>query len=198
MLVELTIEHMENNDFILIHNFIDGAVSNNYLEILKREINWRQDKFKIFGKVLDVPRLTAWYGDNGLKYSYSGLSLIANGWHPKVEEIKNKVESNYHVDFNSVLINYYRDNNDSMGWHSDAEKELGTNPIIGIVSLGETRSLQFKHKRDKSIKSFSLELSNGSLLIMGSDVQHNWLHQIPKSKRILGERISLTFRKIIN
>lgn len=81
---------MESNDFILINDFIDGEEAKNYLEILKREINWKQDKFKIFGKVLDVPRLTAWYGDNGLKYSYSGLCLIANGWHPKLKKSRTK------------------------------------------------------------------------------------------------------------
>ncbi len=183
-------------DFIFIHNFLNEDFADNYFRILRSEINWRQDKFKIFGKVIEVPRLTAWYGDVGIKYSYSGLNLIANGWHPTIEMIKIQIEKHFQFSFNSVLINYYRDNNDSMGWHSDDEKELGSSPIIAIVSFGETRKLQFKHKFNKEIKPMGLDLNNGSLLIMQGDSQHNWIHQIPKSKKVIGERISLTFRKI--
>lgn len=189
---------MQNQDFTYIESFIDYNDSLNYFNILKSEIKWRQDQFKIFGKVINVPRLTAWYGDRGMRYSYSGLNLVADGWHPLLESIKLKVESQFSVKFNSVLVNYYRNNQDSMGWHSDDEKELGINPNVAILSFGETRKLQFKPKKDENLNPFYINLDNGSLLLMVGKSQHDWLHQIPKSKREIGERISLTYRKIID
>jgi alkylated DNA repair dioxygenase AlkB len=98
-------------------------------------------------------------------------------------------------DFNTVLLNHYRDGKDSNGWHADNEKELGVNPVIGSVSLGQERVFHLKHKKNKTDR-FKIMLKHGSLLIMSGSMQHNWLHQIPKTSRVINDRINLTFRKI--
>jgi alkylated DNA repair dioxygenase AlkB len=113
----------------------------------------------------------------------------------RMNKLKIAVEKLAGVAFTSCLLNLYRDGNDSNGWHADNEKELGQNPVIASLSLGETRKFKMKHRRDKSLK-YDLDLVSGSLLIMKGGTQHHWLHQVPKTKRPVGERINLTFRRI--
>jgi alkylated DNA repair dioxygenase AlkB len=151
---------------------------------------------KMYGKEILLPRLTAWYGDENARYKYSGIVNIPLPWTEELLLIKHKVEEISQTKFNSVLLNYYRNGNDSMGWHSDDEKELSTNPTISSVSFGATRNFQFKHKSVKKSNQNFL-LNNGSLLIMKGETQHNWLHQVPKTKTIIGERINLTFRAVL-
>jgi alkylated DNA repair dioxygenase AlkB len=109
-------------------------------------------------------------------------------------EIKRKIEPLVSINFNSVLLNLYRDGNDSISWHSDTEKELGKNPIIASVNFGETRTFQLKHMNTG--ERIDLQLEHGSLLIMGGAMQHYWQHQVPKTKKIIDKRINLTFRVI--
>ena len=111
-------------------------------------------------------------------------------------EIKNRLEEFSGLTFNSVLLNLYRDGQDSMGWHRDDEKELGKNPAIGSVSFGESRKFMIRHVQDRSLKT-SINITNGSLLLMAGEMQHHWLHSIPKTAKPAGVRINLTFRKII-
>ena len=163
---------------------------------LKNTIEWKQEGMKMYGKEILFPRLTAWYGDENAKYKYSGIVNLPLPCTQELHFIKRKAEEISQVKFNSVLLNYYRNGNDSMGWHSDDEKELGINPVIASVTFGVSRKFQFKHRIiKKSIQN--IVLTNGSLLLMQGTTQHNWLHQVPKSKTIIGERINLTFRKII-
>ena len=151
----------------------------------------------MFGKLVQEPRLTAWYCDEGKIYTYSGKTQMPNAWHPTLLEIKNKIEtvSEISAKYNSVLCNLYRNGNDSMGWHSDDEKELAQNPIIASVNLGETRRFLFRHKHDKTLKH-ELLLTHGSLLIMSGTMQHFWQHAVPKEPKKTEARINLTFRKI--
>ena len=176
--------------------FIGFEEANELFEKLLLQVNWQQDDIVVFGKKYQQPRLTALYGNDGKSYSYSSLTMFPNKWNSLLTYIKEKVEDFMKVKFTTVLLNYYRDGNDSNGWHADNEKELGKNPIIASVSFGAKRVFQMKHNSIKEQK-FKIELEHGSLLIMKGTTQHFWKHQIPKSTRNVGPRINLTFR-IIN
>ena len=164
---------------------------------LLSDIPWQQDTLWIAGREIPVPRLQCWMGDEGSAYGYSGIRLEPEPWNPLVLEMKAEVERYSSRNFNSVLLNLYRDGQDSVSWHADDEKELGSDPVITSVSLGDTRTFEFKHKRENSRDKFRLELPNNSLLIMENGIQDSWLHQIPKTKLKKSPRINLTFRQII-
>ena len=172
------------------------VVSNDF-EQLKNSISWKHEKIHLFGRWVLQPRLSAWYGDEGTDYVYSGLKNIPNPWNDILLNLKKKVEILSGTQFNSVLLNYYRDGQDSMGWHQDNEKELGKNPIIASLSFGVSREFQLRHKFDKSIPKINCLLDDSSLLIMSGETQNYWQHQIPKTKKFIGERINLTFRYLI-
>ena len=160
---------------------------------LRDDTPWRQDSIVLFGKSHLQPRLTAWYGD--ASYTYSGLRLDPLPWTPLLAQIRAAVEHACAHRFNSVLLNYYRNERDSMGMHSDDEPELGPDPVIASLSFGATRSFILRHKRNK--QTHKIALHDGSLLLMSNGLQSNWLHGIHKSARPLGERINLTFRYIV-
>jgi hypothetical protein len=183
-------------DIILFENVFSNQESNKLLLNLIDHIQWRQDKIKIFGKLINQPRLTAFYGDAYKEYSYSGIVMKPIDWNEDLLFIKNRVVEIAKINFTSVLLNYYRDGKDSMGWHSDDEKELGQNPVIGSVSFGESRVFQMRHKFRKEIKRVDIPLTHGSILLMRGATQHFWQHQIPKSSKQLQTRINLTFRNI--
>ncbi|PSB05599.1 alpha-ketoglutarate-dependent dioxygenase AlkB [filamentous cyanobacterium CCP1] len=182
-------------DIILYPSLFDQPECDRLLTELTQTIQWRQDWITIYGRSLPQPRLTAWYGDPGKSYTYSGITMNAVPWTPTLLTLKEKIDSLAGVVFNSVLLNLYRDGNDSMGWHSDNEPELGTNPVIGSISLGGTRKFMLRHRFKKSLK-YQLELSSGSFLLMQGTTQHYWQHQVPKTKRPVLPRINLTFRVI--
>ena len=181
-------------DITLFENFFTNQESKKLYQNLIENIQWRQDKIKIFGRLIDQPRLTAFYGDTDKEYSYSGIVMKPIDWNEDLLFIKNRVEEIAKINFTSVLLNYYRDGKDSMGWHSDDEKELGQNPVIGSVSFGESRVFQMRHKIRK--ERVDIPLTNGSILLMRGATQHFWQHQIPKSSKQLQSRINLTFRNI--
>jgi alkylated DNA repair dioxygenase AlkB len=163
------------------------------LERLLAETAWRAEAITLWGKQMLQPRLSAWYGD--ARYSYSGMTLEPQPFTPLQLEIKQAVEQASGQRFNSVLLNYYRDGQDSMGFHSDDEKELGRNPVIASVSFGDPRTFILKHKRlPKTVK---LALGDGSLLVMAGALQHHWRHGINKEKTACGPRVNLTFRHIL-
>lgn len=163
--------------------------------ILLKTIDWNQGKISLFGKTYSTPRLEAFYSENDKTYGYSGQKMKNHAFTPLLLKIKSKVEIATGKSFNSVLLNYYRDGNDSNGWHADNEKELGKNPLIASVSLGESRRFDLKHNQTK--EKIHFQLNSGSLLIMGGEIQHFWKHQIAKSKKIKSGRINLTFRTIL-
>ena len=164
-------------------------------ETLFMEIPWQKDEIVFFGKKVQIPRLQCWMGEEGAVYSYSGLKMNPIPFNQTVLGIKKDIEQATGAEFNSVLINLYRDGNDSNGWHADDEKELGERPVIASLSLGTDRIFQMRHK--KSGQRNDLLLEHGSLLVMRGDTQKCWKHQIAKSKKITEPRINLTFRKII-
>lgn len=162
---------------------------------LLNNIVWKQETATMFGKAIPMPRLTAWYGDPGTVYSYSGITHTPLPWNDTIVNIKARIEALSDTIFNSVLLNRYRSGSDSVSWHSDDEAALGKNPVIGSVSFGHNRAFQLKHKRDPNCK-LAIELTHGSFLLMAGPMQHHWLHQVPKTKKPVGERINLTFRTI--
>jgi len=185
---------VENGEYLYLPNFFTKNESDLYLKTLFETIDWRQEEMKIYGKNIKFPRLTSWYGDNDKPYSFSGITLSPNIWNKELTEIKSKIEPKCNAIFNSVLLNLYRNGNDSISWHTDAEKELGQNPIIASVNFGATRKFQLRHKNTK--KKIEIDLKHGSLLIMQGELQHFWQHQVPKTKQNVDKRINLTFRQI--
>jgi alkylated DNA repair dioxygenase AlkB len=167
------------------------------LDQLTADVPWRQESILVWGKMYLQPRLVAWYGDRGSDYTYSGITLTPLLWTDLLLEIKSRIETVSAAPFNSVLLNYYRDNRDSMGFHSDDEPELGLRPVIASLSLGEERTLILKHKMNKLAKPVRLKLASGSLLLMKGETQKHWTHGIAKESRPCGQRINLTFRQII-
>lgn len=161
------------------------------------EIPWRAEDIVVWGRTYPQPRLIAWYADIGKTYTYSGINLSPLPWTQALLDIKSRVEAVAGTNFNSVLVNYYRDHRDSMGMHSDDEPELGERPILASLSLGEERTFILKHKRDKALKPVRLKLASGSLLLMKGDTQHYWKHGIDKEARPCGPRVNLTFRRIL-
>ena len=161
---------------------------------LSKNIQWKNDESVIFGKHYITRRKTAWYGDGPFNYTYSKIKRTALPWTNELLEIKHVVENNESTKFNSCLLNFYHDGDDGMGWHSDNEKELKKNGVIASVSLGVERKFSFKHKRTE--EKIHLMLKNGSLLVMKGQIQNNWMHQLPNSKKIREPRINLTFRAI--
>lgn len=156
------------------------------------ETAWRAESVTLWGKSYLQPRLTAWHGDK--QYTYSGLRLDPLPFTPLQRCVKEAVEAATGCHFNSLLLNYYRDGRDSMGMHSDDEAELGPNPVIASVSFGQARTFVMRHRRTR--QTLKLVLNSGSLLLMAGKTQHNWLHGVNKSARMMGPRINLTFRQI--
>ena len=161
---------------------------------LRDSIAWEQRSITLFGKRMLQPRLIAWYGDTGANYRYSGTDYIAQEWTTELSLLRQLVEDYFKHRFNSVLLNYYRNGNDSMGWHRDNEKQLGNRPAIASLNLGATRLFKLQHIISKELRK--IELANGSALLMAGSCQQHWRHCVPKQKGIFDGRINLTFRQI--
>jgi alkylated DNA repair dioxygenase AlkB len=158
---------------------------------LRDEVPWHQETIR--GG--PVPRLIAWVAEPGIDYTYSRITHRGAGWSPTLLEVRQRVEAAAGGEFNGLLLNYYRHGQDSMGFHTDAEPELGQNPLIASLSLGAVRRFVLKHRTTG--ERVPLVLGHGSLLVMGGTCQHFWLHGLPKTQGPIGERINLTFRRII-
>lgn len=183
-------------DIVYYPCFIEAAKADDLFQSLFDDIQWQEESISVYGKQYPVPRLSAWYADNRLSYEYSGLKKEGLPWVPVLHSLREQLKTVTSTPFNSVLANLYRDGNDGVGWHADDEPELGMNPVIASLSFGQERTFQLKHKKDNNLKQ-SIVLEHGSLLLMAGATQHNWQHQIPKSKKIKRARINLTFRQIL-
>jgi alkylated DNA repair dioxygenase AlkB len=164
---------------------------------LRSSVDWKQGSIAMFGREVLEPRLTAWFGD--ADYTYSGRTLRAAPWPESLAALRHRVDAASGALFNAVLLNLYRDGNDSMGLHSDDEPELGANPILASVSLGAERTFVLVPKK-KAVRDWTFEgrLGHGSLLVMAGACQHNYRHGIPKQPGSKGERINLTFRAVVS
>ena len=186
-----------NNDGLVIYygKVMDKDEADAYLENLLDTIKWKNDEAIIFGRHIITKRKVAWYGDDGYSYKYSGTTKQALSWTPQLLELKKLTEKLTGESFNSCLLNLYHDGSEGMAWHSDDEKSLGKDSAIASLSFGAERKFSLKHRVSKETHSVLLE--NGSLLMMKGATQSNWLHSLPKSKKILEPRVNLTFRRMI-
>jgi alkylated DNA repair dioxygenase AlkB len=181
-------------DIVWLPDWLDAPTASDTLAALLDEITWQQDSMNTPAGKIPFPRLTGWQGDPGAVYVYSGIRNVPKPWTPSVLLLKTKAEAAAQTAFNSVLINRYRTGMDSMGWHADKERELGLEPVIASVSLGTTRTFDFRHAKTR--QTHTLQLTHGSLLIMQGRTQLDWAHRVPKEPEARGERINLTFRYV--
>jgi alkylated DNA repair dioxygenase AlkB len=186
-------ERLINDDGLVLlkRGLLARDLSRHFLDTLSKTSPWRQDELTLFGRKVLTPRLSCWVGD--VPYTYSGLTLMPEPWSPAALVIRDLVEDFSGEKFNSVLLNLYRDGRDSMGWHCDDEPELGKNPVIASISLGAVRRFRLRHKQNHKT-TVSVDLSEGSLLMMSGATQHHWQHCVPKTARPVGPRLNLTFR----
>lgn len=187
------IELQEGAFLLCEEGWIRPGMADILMRTLTEKVPWKQEK----GMYSSFPRLTAYYADEGVNYTYSGVTHKAETWTETLKILKDKVSQVCGSKLNSLLLNLYRDGNDSIGWHTDAEPELGQNPVVVSISLGATRTFCLRHKKGKKHGYIEMPLPDGTLLVMGGTTQHHWMHSVPKATGEVKPRINLTFRKII-
>lgn len=191
--------NIRDADIRLCQAYLSQARADALFEVLRRAINWRRDRVRVFGRCYPIPRLHQWYADAGLDYRWSGLNMEPEPWFEELESLRDDIAAVVGAPLNSVLANLYRDGSDSMGWHADDEPELGKRPIIVSLSLGAARDFVLRHRnRGPRTPNRCLRLANGSLLVMAGDTQKFWQHALPKRRRITRSRINLTFRQVVS
>ena len=195
-LIKSQIIKERNLDLIYYSNFFDKKLSNKLFSKLLKNITWKNDTFKIMGKNIVLKRRTAWYGDDGKTYKYSGTVRKPQLWNKDLKSIKSKIEKRTNFIFNSVLLNDYKNGHIGMGFHSDDEKELGSKPVVASLSFGVSRDIYYKNKCNNNLKKIKILIEDGSLLIMKGETQKYWKHSIPIRRKIKERRINLTFRYI--
>jgi len=183
-----------DGELYLLRGFYQQEMANQLFSGLLQSLAWQQEQVFLYGRWVKVPRLMCWYGDKQAEYQYSGVNHQPLPWIEPLVSIKEKIQAYYPCVFNSVMANLYRDGSDSMGCHADDEKELGRNPVIASLSLGEQRLLKFRHQESKEV--LDVVLSHGDLLLMAGEIQHHWRHELPKTKKIKTQRINLTYRQV--
>lgn len=189
---------MPDADVSILHGIEMPLPYDSMMCKLGEETKWRQESVNVWGKAHAQPRLVSLYGDSGKRYDYSGISLHPLPWTDLLREIKRRIEDCTDANFNAVFLNLYRDHNDSMGFHSDDEKELGQNPVIASLTFGATRVFRLKHKFDKELPPVKVPLDAGTVLLMKGPTQHFWKHGINKQTEPCGPRINLTFRTLLS
>lgn len=186
---------LPNAELELLAPWLDPLTADLWFRQLLEQTPWQQPQVQLYGRQFPVPRLVAWYGDAEASYRYSGLTHQPLPWTPLLAHIRARVVETVGQALNGVLLNYYRDGDDSMGWHSDDEAELGSNPLIASLTLGATRRFDLRRKGQGRI-DHSLWLEHGSLLVMRGPTQHHWQHQVAKTRSPCAPRLNLTFRLI--
>ena len=177
-------------------NWLPAGQADALFKALRNSIEWETHRIRLFGREVDSPRLSSWIGDQGASYTYSGTRFEPRPWPHAMTDVRRRLARELDCEFNSVLANRYRNGRDYMGWHSDNESALGPQPIIASLSLGATRRFVLKH-RQQSSRKLELPLAHGSLLVMRGDTQANYRHSLPRTAKPVGERINLTFRRIL-
>ena len=181
---------------VLHEHFLDRRIADDAFEKIFTENSWEEHDIVVFGKRHREPRLSTWHADGGKEYEYSGLLRTPLPMTPLLISLKKQCEQATGVRFNSVLVNLYRDGNDGVGWHADNEAVNGREPTIASISLGATRRFDLRHRESK--ETIKVDLHAGSLLVMSGLSQHCWVHQVAKTKQVVGPRINLTFRRVLN
>ena len=180
-----SVEYFQENDTLDWKSAKWGDIGDEDLANIRfSNIKWQHDRIKMYGKPVPLPRLTAWYGDPGKSYTYSGINSQPNAWNKGLLYLKSRVEEAAGAEFNSVLLNWYRNGEDHLNWHADDEKELGRNPVIASLNFGETRDFAIRRNADGT--KIMIPLGHGTLLVMRGEMQHHWQHSVPKRKAVKG------------
>lgn len=178
-------------------DWLAQAQADDLLAELRAQVAWETHRIRMFGRLVDSPRLSCWIGDPEAVYTYSGTRFTPQAWPVCLGPVRDRLAQVLGTRFNSVLANRYRDGRDYMGWHSDDEPALGKQPLIASLSLGGSRRFVLKHRQVTDLK-LELTLPHGSLLVMGGDTQHHYRHALPRTAKPVGERFNLTFRSILH
>ena len=186
-----------DGELLYLPGFVPRAEAFALLAELLALPDWEQLRLRIFGRDVDAPRLTAWYGDPGARYGYSGIVHEPRPWPPALAALRVRLRCELGLELNSVLANQYRNGRDSMGWHSDDEPELGPSPVVASISVGAERRFRLRHRTRQDLEPLALELEHGSLLVMRGQTQHCWAHSLPRSERCREPRVNLTFRRVV-
>lgn len=176
-------------------HYLDPAEASTLLNALDQTLDWQQEYLRMYGKSIPFPRLMAWYGNAGASYTFSRKTYQPQEPTAELQALMHRLNQDFGQGFNSVLANAYRTGADSMAWHSDDEPELGPQPFIASISLGQTRVFKLRHRQTREVHAWDLE--HGSLMIMRNECQSDWEHCVPKSKKAQNLRINLTFRQIL-
>lgn len=187
--------HENNASLYWQPGFLRGQQADKDFAELTESARWQQGQIQMWGKTVSEPRLSAFYGDRGTMYQYSGRPMAAMPWLSTLLTIKPPIETLCQTYFNAAFCNLYRGGQDAMGWHSDDETTLGKQPVIASISLGQTRRFLLRHKQQKSLQHEFL-LGHGDLLIMAGDTQQYWQHSVAKTAKAVGPRINITYRYI--
>ena len=188
---------LPDGELYLLRRFLPAAMAADLFATLQATLVWAHHRVRLFGREYPTPRLCGWYGDAQARYAYSGQALEPLPWTPALAGVRDRLQAALGFVFDSVLCNLYRDGTDSMGWHSDDEASLGPRPMIASLSLGATRRFVLRHRRRRELGSKALALADGDLLLMAGDTQRHWQHAVPRTRRPIGPRINLTFRRVI-
>lgn len=180
---------------ILHEQFLDSVQAEGAFRELLESNPWESNEIVVFGQKHREPRLSTWHADEGIRYTYSNQERVPVAWSPVLLRLRELCEEVSHARFNSVLVNLYRDGNDGVGWHADDERENGPEPVIASLSLGASRRFDFQHRFHKQVEN--IQLNSGDLVVMSGLSQSHWVHRIAKTKRHVGPRINLTFRKVV-
>ena len=194
--MSLSMLPLEDAELAFDPHWLDVAAADALMSELRDTVPWEIHRIRLFGREHPSPRQSCWIGDAGISYRYSGSLFQPRPWPPALGVVRERLAHELRIDFNSVLANRYRDGRDAMGWHSDDERELGPAPTIASLSLGATRRFVLKHRRHPERK-LALELPRGSLLLMSGGTQRHYRHSLPRTARAVGDRINLTFRRIL-
>lgn len=183
-----------NDRLVVYRNYFDANYCQQTFDYLLKEIKWLQKSHNNEGKIVDLPRLTANYGEKS--YDYSGLVFNPEPWTDFLVDLKAIAEKLASEQFNALVLQYYRDGNDRVNWHSDDDLCVGTNPVIVSISFGESRGFWVRHKTNHD-ERYKLTLHSGDIVIMQGDMQHVYVHKVPIEKDKTEARINLTFRKVV-
>lgn len=187
---------IEQHALTLTRGFYDAAQAWALMQALREEMHWHADSYEAFGRRFELPRLQAWVSGEGIQYRYVDNLLPVQPWNARLLQVKEDIETAVDRRFNAVLLTYYRNGNDSVGWHADDEHELGEAPVIASLSLGASR--RFSYRSTHSGEEHELILGNGDLLLMQAGFQENFEHRVPPEADVEGPRINLTYRRVVN
>ncbi len=176
--------------------WVGAAEADGWLERLLQEVPWKQESIRVYGRRHAMPRLTCWMADPGCGYRYSGLENAIEPWTPLAATIRRRIGAAAAQEFNSLLLNFYRDGRDAMGWHADDEPELDPDAAIASLSLGASRTLRFRPRQRDTAPTLAVELGHGDLLLMDPPTQRHWQHGLPRRLKVASPRLNLTFRRV--